>query len=135
MTDSNHFAYVNDLDGDSRADLWVGLNGAWDARLSRGRQSDGSIAFEKVSVGLPAPDEYNVLGYLRGDFDGDGKLDAAANLKGNNDVYLGQGLVNGQLAFLHAYSNVALGSPQSSAALSRLVWAATTAMRSIVTAS
>ncbi|MFN8485917.1 MAG: FG-GAP-like repeat-containing protein [Anaerolineae bacterium] len=120
VTDSNHFAYVNDLDGDSRADLWVGLNGAWDARLSRGRQSDGSIAFEKVSVGLPAPDEYNVLGYLRGDFDGDGKLDAAANLKGNNDVYLGQGLVNGQLAFLHAYSNVALGSPQSSAALSSM---------------
>ncbi len=116
----DHLGAVDDLDGDGRADLLGVANGAWDARLSRGRQPDGSIAFENVSVGLPAPDDLGIYGYLRGDFDGDGRLDAAANLKGNNDIYLGQGLANDQLAFLHAYSNVTLGSPQAPAALSSM---------------
>ncbi|MFN8474386.1 MAG: Ig-like domain-containing protein [Anaerolineae bacterium] len=107
-----HYVVPEDLDGDGLADLWLGLNGAWDARLSRGRQADGSIAFQKVAVGLPAPDAYGLFGYVRGDFNGDGKLDAARAVDGNYDVYLGGGLVNNTLTFNHVDTNLPGGYAQ-----------------------
>lgn len=101
------YAALNDLDGDGKDDVWQWntSTNAWDIRLSQGRQANGSMTFRQVNTNLPNPGAYLSFAFMKGDFDGDHKLDMALAQSGTFEFLLGAGVINNSLTFNPVNSN------------------------------